>query len=143
MAAPAHRLARFFSSFLWWRRDREMDREMAFHLDGITSEYLAQGLSRQEAERAAQRRFGNVRRIKEQGHDVVGMRLADDIARDIRHVTRGLRRNLAFTATVILTLAVGIGGNTAIFSIVDQVWLRPLPYPDSHRLVRLYESFPS
>ena len=64
----------------------------------------------------------------------------DGILRDIRHSIRGLRRSPGFALAVLLTLALGIGGNTAIFSVVDQVLLRPLPYPDGDRIVRLYES---
>src|SRR5262245_64447380 len=63
----------------------------------------------------------------------------DDLVRDIRHSVRGLRRTPGFSLAVILTLAVGVGGNTAIFSVVDQVLLRPLPYPEGDRLVRIYE----
>ena len=64
----------------------------------------------------------------------------DGVLRDIRHSIRGLRRSPGFALAVLLTLALGIGGNTAIFSIVDQVLLRPLPFPDGDRIVRIYES---
>ena len=63
----------------------------------------------------------------------------DDLLRDIRHTVRGFRRTPGFAVAVVLTLALGVGGNTAIFSVVDQVLLRPLPYPEGERLVRIYE----
>src|ERR1044072_612043 len=64
----------------------------------------------------------------------------ENLLRDIRHVSRGLRRTPGFAIAVVLTLALGIGGNTAIFSVVDQVLLRPLPYPDGEQLLMVYES---
>jgi putative ABC transport system permease protein len=82
-----------------------------------------------------------VLRLKEQGHDVLSARVIEDIARDVRHTWRGLRRSPGFAIAVVLTLALGIGGNTAIFSIVDQLLLRPLPYPDGDQLLMVYESF--
>ena len=68
------------------------------------------------------------------------MRFAEDIARDVRHAARGLWRSPVFSLAVILTLALGIGGNTAVFSVVDQLLLRPLPYPDGEQLVMVAES---
>ncbi len=79
--------------------------------------------------------------FKEQGHDVRTARLVEDIVRDVRHAGRGLRRSPGFAIAVILTLALGIGGNTAIFSVVDQLLLRPLPYPHGEQLVTVYELF--
>ena len=99
-------------------------------------------MSEDEADRAARRRFGSVLQLKEQGHDIRSARLVEDLTRDARHMARGLRKSPVFTLTVVLTLALGIGGNTAIFSVVDQLLLRPLPYPDGDRLVTIYESFP-
>src|SRR4029450_7646114 len=87
------------------------------------------------------RRFGNVTRLKERGHDVRRSAAIEHLARDVRHAARGLWRSPGFAATVILTLALGIGGNTAIFSVVDQLLLRPLPYPDGEQLVTVYELF--
>ena len=117
-----------------------MEREMAFHLDSLARDYARDGLSAVDAQRAARRRFGDVTRLKERGHDERTMRLVEDVARDVRHAARGLWRSRGFSIAVILTLALGIGGNTAVFSIVDQLLLRPLPYPAGDQLVMVAES---
>ena len=117
-----------------------MEREMAFHLDALARDYARDGLSDVDAQRAARRRFGNLTRLKERGHDERTMRLVEDVTRDVRHTARGLWRSPGFSLAVILTLALGIGGNTAVFSVVDQLLLRPLPYPDGDQLVVVEES---
>ena len=116
-----------------------MEREMAFHVDSLARDYARDGLSDADAQRAARRQFGNLTRLKERGHDERTMRFAEDVARDVRHAARGLRRSPGFSLAVILTLALGIGGNTAVFSVVDQLLLRPLPYPDGDQLVMVEE----
>jgi predicted permease len=118
-----------------------MDQEMAFHVDSLTRDYVRAGMTEADAERAARRRFGSVIRLKEQGHDVRSARVVENIVRDVRHTGRGFRRSPGFAIAVVLTLALGIGGNTAIFSVVDQLLLRPLPYPNGDQLLRIYESF--
>jgi putative ABC transport system permease protein len=118
-----------------------MDREMAFHVESIAREYVRSGMSELDAERAARKRFGSMIRLKEQGHDIRSAHIVEDIVRDVRHTGRGLRRSPGFAIAVILTLALGIGGNTAIFSVVDQLLLRPLPYPQGDQLLRIYERF--
>jgi len=117
-----------------------MEREMAFHIDSLAHDYARDGLSDVDAQRAARRQFGNLTRIKERGHDERTIRLAEDVTRDVRHAARGLWRSPGFSLAVILTLALGIGGNTAVFSVVDQLLLRPLPYPDGDKLVMVEES---
>ena len=117
-----------------------MQREMAFHVDSLARDYARDGLSNVDAQRAARRQFGNLTRLKERGHDERTMRLVEDVTRDIRHAARGLWRSPGFSLAVILTLALGIGGNTAVFSVVDQLLLRPLPYPDGNQLVVVEES---
>jgi putative ABC transport system permease protein len=117
-----------------------MEREMAFHVDSLARDYARGGLSVADAQRAARRQFGNLTRLKERGHDERTMRLVEDVTRDVRHAARGLWRSPGFSLAVILTLALGIGGNTAVFSVVDQLLLRPLPYPDGDRLVMVEES---
>jgi putative ABC transport system permease protein len=138
---PPRVFRRLIALFTWGARDRDMDQEMAFHVESITRDCVSSGMSQDEAERAARRRFGSVIRLKEQGHDVRTARLVEDLVRDVKHAGRGLRRSPGFAIAVILTLALGIGGNTAIFSVVDQLLLRPLPYPHGEQLVTVYELF--
>lgn len=135
-------LQRLAATWIWRSRDNDMDAEMAFHMDALIEELVTTGLSRDEAVAAARKRFGNVRRLKEQGHDLAWTRLVDTLVRDVRPVLRGFRRHPGFAITIALTLALGIGGNAAIFSLVDRLWLRPLPYPHADQLVRVYETFP-
>ena len=122
------------------KRDDEMTAEMAFHLESKTRELAEAGMSEADARLEARRRFGNVLKQKEAGHEIRAGRLVEDVASDARHMGRGLRRSPGFTLAVVLTLALGIGANTTIFSVVDQVLLRPLPYPQGDRLVIVYES---
>jgi predicted permease len=132
------RLARVLLALFTWRnRDREMDQEMAFHLESITAHYVRSGMSRTEAEHAARRRFGNVLRLKEAGHDVRTAHL-DELARDMTYGLRQLTGAPAFACVAVLTLALGIGANTAIFAVVKSALLDALPYRDADRLVRVY-----
>jgi len=117
-----------------------MEREMAFHIDSLARDYTRVGLSDVDAQRAARLQFGNLRRLKERGHDERTMRVAEDVTRDVRHAARALWRSPGFSFVVILTLALGIGGNTAVFSVVDQLLLRPLPYPNGDQLMIVEES---
>jgi predicted permease len=135
---PLRRIVAFLT---WSARDREMDREMAFHIESIKGELIESGMADEAADRTAHRRFGRIRQLKEEGHDIRSARILDDLSRDVRHMARGLRKSPVFTITVVLTLGLAIGGNTAIFSIVDQLLLRPLPYPAGDRLVTVYETF--
>jgi putative ABC transport system permease protein len=137
---PPRFIRRVLALFRWRSRDRDMEREMAFHVDSLARDYARDGLSDVDAQRAARRQFGNLTRLKERGHDERTMRLVEDVTRDVRHAARGLWRSPGFSLAVILTLALGIGGNTAVFSVVDQLLLRPLPYPDGDQLVMVEES---
>src|SRR6476469_5820508 len=137
---PPRFIRRVLGLFRWHSRDRDMDREMAFHIDSLVRDGARDGLSDVDAQRAARRQFGNLTRLKERGHDERTMRLVEDVARDVRHGARGLCRRPGFSLAVILTLALGIGGNTAVFSVVDQLLLRPLPYPDGDQLVVVEET---
>jgi putative ABC transport system permease protein len=138
---PPRFVRRLMALFTWDRRDREMDQEMTFHIESIKRDLMADGLSDEEAGRAARRRFGSMRQHKEEGHDVRSARVVEDLTRDARHMARGLQKSPVFTLTVVLTLGLAIGGNTAIFSVVDQLLLRPLPYPEGDQLVTVYERF--
>lgn len=140
---PGRLLRRFIARFTSSARDRDMDQEMAFHLESIGREYVQAGMSEAEADRAARARFGSVLRLKEEGHEIRGARLLEEVARDIRHTGRWLRRSPGFAAAVVLTLALGIGATTAVFSIVDAVILRPLAYEDPDRLYAVHEVIPA
>jgi len=126
--------------FISQTRDREMSDEMQFHIESKTRELMDTGMSDADARLEARRRFGSVLKQKETGHEIKAGRMFEDIMRDARFMGRGLRRSPGFTLAVVLTLALCIGANTAIFSIVDQLLLRPLPYPEGDNLVMVYEA---
>ncbi len=117
----------------------ELDEELAFHLAMEVDYHIRRGLGPAEARRLALREFGGVMRIKEESRQTRGVGVIDDTLRDLRFAWRSLRRTPVYAAVAILTIAVGIGVTTAVFSVVDGVLLRPLPYPEAERLVRLSE----
>ena len=122
------------------KRDEEMSEEMAFHIESKARDLVERGMSEADARLEARRRFGSVLKQKEAGHEIRSGGSVENVLRDVRHMGRGLRRSPGFTIAVVLTLALGIGANTAIFSIVDQLLLRPLPYPEGENLVMVYEA---
>ena len=123
------------------RAEEGLQRELRLHLALEHERQRDGGLPEDDALRAAQRALGHPLLIQERTRDAWGWRWLDDLARDVCHALRGLRRSPGFAATVALILALGIGANTAMFSIVHGVLLRPLPYPDAGAIVRIGDSF--
>jgi putative ABC transport system permease protein len=129
---------------MWRRQDPRIGDEVRFHRDRLIEDYVASGLDRQEAERRAFLELGNPVAVEESVRDVRGRRL-EDFGKDVRYALRTLRRSPAFAVVAILTLALGIGVNSAIFALVDAALIRPLPFPEPDRLVSAFErtaSFP-
>jgi putative ABC transport system permease protein len=124
------------------QREREMAEELSEHVARLTERNLAAGLPAREARRLALVQFGQPEAIKEAAREQRACFWLEALLRDLRRGARGLRRNAAFSVAAVLTLALGIGASTAMFSLVDGVLLRPLPYPESHRLVRLLDRAP-
>lgn len=122
--------------------DHELDDEIAFHLDRETEKNVALGLSPEEARRRAVAMFGGVRRVKEEHRDVRGVTWWEELVGDARFAVRTLRRSPALAGAAVVTLALGIGANVAIFSAVNAVILQPLPFAAPNRLVMLWEENP-
>jgi putative ABC transport system permease protein len=117
--------------------DRDHAEQLRSHLEIETDENIARGLSPGEARRMAHLKLGNTVRIREEIYQMNTIGLVDALWRDLRFALRSMRRRPAFTVAVVLTLAIGIGANTAIFGVVDGVLLKPLPYPDADALVSI------
>src|SRR5215475_13663083 len=114
--------------------ESEMNRELRFHLEMETAENIRRGMSEEEARRTAMLSFGGVERTKESYRDVARFRRLEEYWQDARYGARTLLKTPGFTAAAALTLALGVGANTAVFSVVYATLLRPLPYPDAERI---------
>lgn len=123
--------------------DNSLNDEMRFHLDERTDEFVRRGMTREEARREALRRFGNVALAKDQARDADTLAWLGDLGRDVRRAARGLRKSPGFAATAIVSLALGIGANTAMFTLANAVLLRPIFVRDPSRLIQIATAGPA
>jgi putative ABC transport system permease protein len=119
-----------------------MSEELRFHIEQYTDDLVRSGVSQEEAARLARIELGSVTNIKGDCREAFGVHLIDELRRELRYAARLLRKTPGFTATALLTLAVCLGANLTIFAVIDSVLLRPLPFPDSGKLVTIFNTYP-
>src|SRR6266576_5472859 len=132
-------LSRLTNVFRTSRVNRDLDDELLFHIDARTEEFVRRGLTREQALQAARQDLGGIERVKEECRDAGISRLLETALQDVRYGLRVLLKNPGFSCMAIVTLALGIGVNTAIFSVVYGVLLRPLPYQHGGQLVVIHQ----
>src|SRR5580693_4592917 len=126
----------------WWKSlfskgasDAQMNSELRFHVDELTDENIAAGMSPEEARRRAILEFGGQEQVKEELRDVYRVRYIESTLRNLKSAFRFIRKSPTFSITVILTLALAIGANSAVFSAIDAILLKPLPFPEADQLM--------
>jgi predicted permease len=122
--------------------ERDLDDELRDHVERRVADYVARGLARPDAERLARAGLGGIEQVKERCRDARGLRFLETVAQDVRYGARALRRDAGVAIVAVLTLGLGIGANTAVFSLVDSILLSPLPYADADRLVSVTGRYP-
>src|ERR687891_526920 len=122
--------------------DRALDAEVRFHIEMETEKYIREGMTPEAARTKALRNFGPMEKHKEEARAARGVSWFEELVQDLRYGTRTLLKNPGFAALAVLTLGLGIGANTAIFSVIDGVLLKPLPYANGDRLVLIQQQTP-
>lgn len=122
--------------------EAELDDELRFHAEQQRDKYVKSGMTREEAARLVRMEFGGIDQVKEDCREARGVQFMETLMKDVLYALRTLRKTPGFTCVALLTLGLGIGVNTAIFSVVDAVLLRPLPFTDAARLIALNETTP-